>query len=223
MRICVGDIEADGLLPDATQIWCGVFKDIKTGVVKKFWPDLGHDWQQEMKDYLDTVDVLIMHNGIQYDKPLLKKVWDYDYKGKLVDTLWMSRLQNPKRMLPPNAPDKRIGPHSVEAWGLRFGRLKPNHEDWSQFSGDMLHRCSEDVEIQHLTYNALMEEGKPYNWINAHKLTFKLFEILQKQEEYGWLVDQPYMHKCIHMLTHWMDRIDRVMAPHLPLDRKSVV
>lgn len=216
MRICIGDLEANGLLPEATQIWCGVFKDIQTGEITKFSPKPG--WYTAMTQFLDTVDILIMHNGIGFDIPLLRKVWGYEFKGKVVDTLWMSRQQNPNRPLPFNCPKgERIGPHSVEAWGYRLGRSKPAHEDWSRFSPEMLHRCSEDVEIQHQIYNKLMEEAKPFNWTPAHKLTFKLFEILQKQDEYGWLVDQPYMHKCIHQLTHWMDRIDRTIAPYLPL------
>lgn len=212
MRICIGDLEADGLLPTATKVWCGVFKDIQTGEVLKFKPDT----IRNMLNFLDSVDVLIMHNGVGYDWPLLEKLYGYKYKGKKVDTLLMSRLLNPKRILPPNCPNKKAGPHSVEAWGYRVGRGKPEHEDWSKYSDEMLHRCSEDVEIQHLIFNKLKEEYSGKNWKNAFKLTFKLFEYLQKQEQYGWLVNQEHMHKSIHILTHWINRIDRVLEHHLP-------
>lgn len=213
MRACILDTESDGLLREATRLWCAVTKDIQTGQLKKYRP---HEIELFLKD-LGEIDVLIGHNLIQHDLALLRKLHGYEYKGKSVDTLWMSRQQNPKRQVTPGFTDGRIGPHSVEAWGYRLGRSKPAHEDWTQFSEDMLHRCSEDVEIQHLIYKSLMEEAKPYNWMPAHRLTFKLFDILQRQEEYGWLVDQPYMHKCVHQLTNWMDRIDRAIAPHLPL------
>ncbi|MGJ8839522.1 hypothetical protein AB9H28_24425, partial [Salmonella enterica subsp. enterica serovar Kentucky] len=89
----------------------------------------------------------------------------------------------------------KAGPHSIEAWGYRLGRGKPEHEDWSQFSPEMLHRCSEDVEIQYLTMLELHKEGKANNWTDAYNLTFKLFEILQLQEEYGWLADRTYMER----------------------------
>ncbi len=134
---------------------------------------------------LDEADVLIFHNGIGYDFPLLKDLYGWEPKHKVVDTLLMSRLQNPARTVPYQAPNRGIGPHSVEAWGYRLGRGKPDHEDWSVFSPEMLHRCTEDVEIQHLIYNALLEEGKGKNWRNAHMMTFKLFQILKRQEEYG--------------------------------------
>jgi len=203
------------LLPTATKVWCGVFKDIKSKAVVKFGPDE----IEKMLKYMDKVDVLIMHNGIGYDWPLLEKLHGYVYKGKKVDTLLMSRLQKPDRMLPFNMPSKgkRVGPHSVAAWGYRVGRGKPDHEDWSQYSDEMLHRCSEDVEIQHLVYEELLREAKGLGWRNAHLLTFDLFTILQKQEQYGWLVDQPHMHKSISMLSHMIDRIDRIVIPKLPM------
>lgn len=213
MRVCIGDLEADGLLRTVTRVWCGVFKDIESKEVFKFRP---HQISEMLK-FLDSVDVLIMHNGIGYDWPLLKKLYNYEFKGKKIDTLIMSRLLNPKRQVPFNCPNKKTGPHSVEAWGYRVGRGKPEHEDWSQFSEEMLHRCSEDVEIQHLIFNALKEEYSGKNWKNAFKLSFKLFEYLQKQEEYGWLVDRQHMNFCIHQLEHWIARIDKVLDRHLPL------
>lgn len=213
MNIVTGDLEADGLLQSATRVWCGVFKNKKTGEIKKFRP---HQIK-EMLLYLDTVDVLIMHNGLGYDWPLLKKLYGYEFKGKKVDTLIMSRLLNPKRLVPFNCPDKKVGPHSVAAWGYRVGRGKPDHDDWENFSEEMLHRCSEDVEIQELIYDELMKESKNGNWRNAFLMSFELFERLQQQEEYGWLVDQEHMHFCIRQLTKWIERIDRVIQPHLPL------
>jgi DNA polymerase-1 len=214
--IYTGDLESDGLLDTATRIHCGVFKNLLTGEKLFFRPSqIG-----EMLSFLDTVDVLIMHNGIGFDWPLLEKLHGYRFKGKRIDTLIMSRLLSPKRLVPFNCPNKAIGPHSVEAWGWRVGRGKVEHNDWSKFSEEMLHRCSEDVEIQELIFKALEKEYSGKNWKNAFKLSFKLFEYLQKQEEYGWLVDQKHMHSCIHQLDHWISRIDKVLDEHLPMIRE---
>lgn len=211
MRIAFGDLEANGFLQNATKVHCGVFKE-RGGKVVKFRPSQ----VAEMLAYLDTVDVLIMHNGIGYDWPLLKKLYNYEYKGKRVDTLIISRLLNPKRLVPFNCPNKKCGPHSIEAWGYRVGRGKPEHNDWEVFSEAMLHRCSEDVEILELVYDELMKEAGQHNWREAFLLSFQLFEWLQKQEEYGWLVDQEHMHRCIKQLDRWIGLIDRVVTPHLP-------
>lgn len=213
MKIGFLDIEANGLLNTVTKVHCAVVKNKSTKEVRKFRPNE----IQELLAYLDTFDVLIAHNGIGYDFPLLRKLYGYVYKGKVVDTLLMSRLLNPKRLVPFNCPNKTAGPHSIESWGWRVGRGKPEHNDWENYSEDMLHRCSEDVEILELTYDALMEEAKGGNWRNAFLLTFELFTHLQKQEEYGWLVDQKHMHFCIRQLTKWIERIDRVIVPKLPL------
>ena len=211
-RRCVADLEADGLLDTATIVWCGVFKDRDTKEVFKFRP---HQIEAMLK-FMDTCSELQMHNGIGYDFPLLRKLYGYEYKGKKIDTLVLSRLLNPKRTLPFNCPNKRIGPHSVEAWGYRVGRGKPEHEDWSKFSEDMLHRCSEDVEIQFMIYDELMKETSKGDWSVAIPLTMKLFELLQRQEEYGWLVDVEHMQRCINLLDHWVCRIDKVLTPKLP-------
>lgn len=215
MRKCIVDLEANGLLPDATNIWCAVFKDINTQEVFKFHHGQPR-WERECQAFMDECETLIAHNGIGFDFPLLSKLWKYNYKGKRVDTLLISRLHNPDRPRPKGMTGK-AGPHSVEAWGYRLGRGKPEHEDWSQFSPEMLHRCTEDVEIQYQIMHALHKEGKVNNWSDAYALTFKLFEILQLQEDYGWLVDKPYMERCVKQLTNWIDRIDRAVTPHLPV------
>jgi DNA polymerase I-like protein with 3'-5' exonuclease and polymerase domains len=210
----VGDLEANGLLDQATTIHCGVFKDIETGEVFTFRP---HQIANEMVAFLKSVDVLIMHNGIQYDFPLMEKLLGYSYQGKKVDTLIMSRLHRPNRTRPPHMVGKG-GPHSIAAWGYRVGRGKPDHDDWENFSEEMLHRCTEDVEILHLVYDYLTEERTRLggSWRDAYLMTFNLFDILRKQEEYGWLVDQQQLDKNLYFLQMWMDRIDKVLADRLP-------
>lgn len=215
-RVFTGDLEANGLLDDATELFCGVFKNHANGELHSFYPGSHPDHLGEMLRFMDSIDVLLMHGGTFYDWPLLEKLHGWQFKGKKVDTLLMSRLQRPNRMLPKGCPTG-VGPHSVQAWGYRLGRGKVDNEDWSRFTEHMLHRCTEDVEIQHLIYHALMEEGKGEGWRDAHMMTFRLFELLQRQQQYGWKVDMDHMDKCIVMLTHWMQRIDSAVAPYLPL------
>ena len=212
MSSYVFDLEADGLLYEATKVHCGVFKDIETKKVYKFRPNQIED----MLTFMSKADRLIGHNVVQYDFPLLERLYGFEYKGQKVDTLLMSRAQNPKRRLPYNCPNKKAGPHSVEAWGYRVGRGKPEHHEWGEFSEAMLHRCSEDVEIQYLIYKALLKEAEGQDWDRAHRMNVNLFDILRRQEEYGWLVDRPYMEKCIKLLDHWTRKIDKALDPMLP-------
>lgn len=211
MRIALFDLEANGFLHQATKVHCGAVK-AKGLPTKQFRP---HQIQELLKE-LESYDVLIAHNGLGYDFPLLKKLYNWEYKGKIVDSLIMSRLLNPKRLLPPHCPNKKVGPHSIEAWGWRVGRGKPEHNDWENFSEEMMHRCSEDTEILELVYDELLKEAKGGKWRNAFLLSFDLFKWLQKQEEYGWLVDKPLMEQSVKQLTNWIRRIDNAIAPRLP-------
>jgi len=140
----VFDIEADGLYQEATRIWCIVTKDIDTGESKQYY---GRGLEQGISS-INSADTLIGHNIIAYDLPLLDKLgFLEDKKREIVDTFTLSCLLNPDR-----------GGHGLDAWGKRLNRYKPAHEDWSQFSEEMLHRCTEDVEINHLVYKALQKE-----------------------------------------------------------------
>lgn len=212
-RVELFDLESNGLLREATTIHCGVFKDIESGKITKFRPN---EIPQMLK-HMDECDVLIAHNGIGYDFPLLKKLYGYEFKGSKVDTLIMSRLLNPKRLVPFMCPNKKAGPHGLESWGYRVGRGKPEHNDWEVFSEAMLYRCTEDVEILHLVYKELLQEAKGNDWKAAFLMSFRLFEDLHNQEEYGWLVDREHMIRSINILQHWIDRIDEVLVPNLPL------
>jgi len=214
-KVYVGDLEADNLLEDATKIHCGVFSSLDGKDVKFFGPDE----LDSMIAFLETCDVLIFHNGIGYDFPLMEKILGYSYKGTKVDSLLMSRLLNPNRVLPPNAEDRSAGPHSLKSWGYRVGISKPDHEDWSVFSPEMKHRCIEDVKINVLTYHALLKEAKESGggWGNAFKLTFKLFENLQKQEQYGWRFDTPYATRVVEQLERMVARIDKLIDDQIPV------
>lgn len=216
MNTYVFDLEADGFLDVATKVHCGVFLSLDGKETHKFYPGSHHNYIESMLEFMDKADCLIGHNIHGYDFPLLKKLHGYEFTNQKIDTVVWSRLFQPKRFVPFNCPVKNR-PHSIETWGYRLGRYKPDHTDWTKFSEEMLVRCSEDVEIGLLVYKELYKESQEYEWGRATWLTGRLFEILGKQQAYGWLVDKPWMDKCIHQCSHWIDRIDRTLAPRLPV------
>ena len=146
MKIGTFDTEADGFLEQARKVWCGVVKEHSTGNIYSFDPNNICDFLH----LLDTFDCLIGHNCVYYDFPLLKKLYGWEYKGQVVDTLLMSRSQNPSRPVPAGYYGKN--PNSVEAWGYRLGKKKIQHTDWTRYSPEMLERCIQDVEIQYQIY-----------------------------------------------------------------------
>ena len=142
----VCDLESNGLYNEATTIHCAVFKCIDTQQVWKFRS------KDKIVAMLEKATMLIMHNGIGFDVPLLKKIYNYEYKGRVLDTVLLSRelcknIPVPEQMKLDCAEKKQkiSGPHSLAAWGYRLGRGKVEHEDWSVYSPEMMHRCAEDV------------------------------------------------------------------------------
>lgn len=215
MKPWVIDLEANGLFDKVTKLHCAVASTLDGKEIRRF----DNTQMKEFVEFLKTVDIWVGHNIIQYDIPTVEKVLGYKFTGKKVDTLLMSRLQNPHRTAPPQAKNKKeaMKVHGLYAWGVRVGIDKPEIEYWDEYTPEILHRCEEDVRINVATYHALREEGKGQNWKNAHLMTFTLWENLWKQEQAGWLLDEAYIHKSIKLLTHWIDRIDRVLAKYLPL------
>lgn len=151
VREVVFDAEANGFLDEADTLHCLV--GISQGKVTKFTPE---DITGSL-DYLQSFDRIIGHNIIGYDLPLLRKLYGWEFKGEVLDTLVASRLLNPDRPIP-RGYGGRGGPHSIECWGYRLGRWKPDHSSWDVFDMAMLHRCTEDTEINVMVLQELRKE-----------------------------------------------------------------
>lgn len=210
MKVGVFDTESDGLLTEATRLWCACVINLDTKEENVFTPEN----VDSLVDCLSGYDVLIGHNVIGHDFPLLRKLYNWEHKGEIIDTVLISRTQRSNRLSPPTT---KAYPHSVEAWGVRLGDYKLAHEDWTKYSDAMLQRCIQDTRLNIKIYHALLEEGKGEGWEKAHKLNAKLFYWLQRQEEYGWAYDLELSKKHIATLDRWIDKIDRVINPKLPL------
>jgi len=156
--IRIADTESDGFVDQATRVWCVSSIDYEDNddAAIHFGPD---DIDRALV-HLHLADVLVGHNFIRHDLPLLKKLYDWEPKAHqvVVDTLTFSRMLNPKRPRPVGYTGK--GMHSVEAWGYRLGRGKPSHEDWSQYTDDMRIRCNEDTIINLMILKELERESE---------------------------------------------------------------
>ena len=162
MRAIV-DIEADGLLEavikkgvikkkKATKIHCIVAKDIDTGKVYTFPPDMLHGF----RDWSKGISQFIMHNGISYDAPMCNRFLKTSIKpSQIVDTLILSELFNPIR--------EGIKPHSLETWGDKLGMPKGDVDSFEVYTPEMLEYCKQDVNITHKLYQELQNEGKDFS------------------------------------------------------------
>jgi DNA polymerase-1 len=227
--ILIFDAEANGLLDTVTKMHCMVTYDIQTKERQHFYTGQ-KDWIEDSLDYLYGADYLIGHNIINYDLPMLKLLygWEPHKDTKIVDTYIQSRTQYPDRMRPFGMKGK-AGPHGLDAWGYRVGRGKPSYDEWEVFDMEMLHRCSEDVEINELTYHKLCDEGDidPYNfwgcdaaWLESLRLEHKMQHFINDMQDEGFPVNKELMEHHIVVLADMMQVIEDDVLPSIPATPK---
>ena len=138
------DLETDGLYDKCTVIHCIVIHDI----VKDQTFSYGPDAIDQAVNHLSTADVLLGHNVIFYDIPVLQKLYSFTHNARIIDTLICTRLIWPKEVLYeldceqyPQVPVNLRGSASLKAWGWRLADNKIDFKDFSEYSQEMLDYC----------------------------------------------------------------------------------
>ena len=172
------DIETEGL--EGNTIHCIVAKVIGGGTYL-FPPDK----LQEGADLIEIADVLIGHNIIGFDIPVLKKHFDLNLTNHIEDTLVVSRLVNPVL----------TGGHSLENWGYI---LYPNDADkrkaqqpdsWEEYTEEMGEYCIQDVELNADVYYKLLEQVENFSQ-ESIDLEHAVAKIVKEQEQNGFMLDE---------------------------------
>ena len=140
-RWLVFDLESDGLYDKVTKTHCIVIYDITSKQTFSYGPDRITD----ALAHLATADVLVGHNILFYDCPVLEKLYNFKSKARIIDTLICTRLIWPKEKLYeldteqyPQVPAKNRGSASLKAWGWRLADHKIDFKDFSEYSQEML-------------------------------------------------------------------------------------
>jgi DNA polymerase I-like protein with 3'-5' exonuclease and polymerase domains len=159
------------------KIWLVVTRDINTGEVKSWKEASG------LQKYLDNCDLIIMHNGISFDAPVLRETWKTSIMpSQVCDTLVLSRLLSPSLE----------GGHSLDAWGKRLGFLKGEFNDWDGgLTPEMEEYCIQDTLVTQKLYEHLTSELKSNKFDQRSiDLEHKVQAIIAKQERNGFKLDE---------------------------------
>jgi DNA polymerase I-like protein with 3'-5' exonuclease and polymerase domains len=198
MRIVL-DIETN---LEFDRIWCVVVRDIDTGLVNTWTDD-----HPSLQAFLTKADKIIMHNGVFFDAPILKKVWGYTMrKSQVVDTLVMSRLYNPSLE----------DGHSLDSWGKRLGFLKTEFNDFSKFTQEMLDYCIQDTLVTQKLYEHLTKEMKNDFSQKSIDLEHEVAIIIAEQERNGFKLDEKGATQLLCELKTKLDAIQVEMQSIFP-------
>jgi len=151
------DIETNGLLYNVSSIHCLVIHDTETDKTMVFNDEGSADPIVRGVQLLEDADLVVGHNIIGYDLPVLRKLYGwFGRTGDCLDTLLLSRLYHPNLMEIDKQnnwegmPLKLYGSHGLEAYGYRLKEHKgifAKETDWSGWSQDMQDYCVQDVKV----------------------------------------------------------------------------
>ena len=185
------------------KIWMCVTRDIETDEVKVWKAASG------LQKYLEVCDLIIMHNGINFDAPCLRKNWNVTMKlSQVYDTLVASRLLNPSLE----------DGHSLEAWGKRLGYAKGNFSDWDNgATPEMEEYCIQDTLVTTKLYNHLILTLQLEKFSQRSiDLEHNVQTIITKQEENGFKLDEAKSLQLLSLLKTKLDIIQSEMQSIFP-------
>jgi DNA polymerase I-like protein with 3'-5' exonuclease and polymerase domains len=185
------------------QIWMCVTRNIETDEVKV--------WKQVsgLQEYLAGCDLIIMHNGINFDSQVLKETWKVTMKlSQVCDTLVLSRLLSPSLE----------GGHSLDAWGQRLGFLKGDFCDWDAgWSQEMEDYCIQDTLVTAKLYNHLVTTLQSEEFsLQSQELEHEVQAVITKQEAAGFKLDEVNALSLLAELKAKLDAIQVDMQSIFP-------
>ena len=152
----VFDIETDGLKHDVTTIHCISIYDAETNKIISYNDSGKNEPVVRGVQRLHDADLIIGHNVIAYDVPVIKKLYPWFEPSIVIDTLVLSRLYHADMISLDKAknwnhmPLSMYGRHSLESYGYRLGEYKGSfskNTDWKEFSEEMQDYCEQDVKV----------------------------------------------------------------------------
>jgi len=217
------DMEGDNLLYGIKNVWCIVAYDIERD---EYLISLPEQWGNNVQLFEQLYPIedkhsftshetllncieknkIVFHNAFGFDIPALQKLYPPFNPPRVEDTFILSSLFNPDRP----------GGHSVESYGESFGITKPKHEDWTQFSPEMLHRCIEDVKITVKIWKLMEKERHSHDWEAAIQGEYNIAKANAQQEMNGVLFDSEYAMQLYSEIDAEIQTINQEVIPQIP-------
>jgi len=212
------DIETNGFLNVCDKVHCIVLKNIDTGEI--LTPS-----NEDAIKLLEDAELIIGHNIIKFDIPVLEKLYSATFRGKIFDTLVGTRLVysdiKDNDFSRKDFPKDCIGKHSLKAWGNRIGEYKEQIDtDWQTFTPEMLEYCIQDTEVTYKLYKVLEEKGYSQE---AMDLEHDVASLIFKQEQYGFTFNKEKAQELYTKLnTRRLELEEQLQKIFLPITEHRV-
>lgn len=226
---CIGvfDTETDGLIDEMTTMH---YACVVNAVNREEFTTTN---PEQLCDHLDQYGVLVGHNIIGFDLPMLYKKFGWKPKPHviIVDTLWLSRMYHP---------DIDNG-HSLGAWGERLGNPKTEYYpvmdpeqpvyDSTYTLADAVkdprwkgsirtHRmcsyCDQDVDVNVDVFWKLVELLKNFTWQSIECETVVAL-LIQRQMDHGFVFHKEqaevFHAKLVERIIELEDEVHRSFMP----------
>lgn len=209
MNYSVFDMETDGLIETVTKIHCVCITKFHDGLVGKFTLTD----PEEIKNFFLTEEIIVGHNIIKFDIPVIEKLLGIKITARAIDSLGLSQYLYPERQK-----------HGLEFWGIDLGIEKPPISDWSNLAvEDYIYRCEEDVKINIELFNMEIEYLKKIYDNNSddinrliNYLMFKL-QCAREQEEMKWKLDVDKCQENLQFLQSELQTKMETVSDLMPL------
>ena len=139
----------------------------------------------KFKKETTDIDKFIGHNIIDFDAPILDKLWGTNLTiDKMYDILVLSQILSPQRE-----------GNSLKAWGVRLGFDKISFDNFDNFSEEMVTYCKNDVLLTEKLYNKLTKDKEEYKFSDKSiELEHKIRDVIRRQTEHGFYLDEQKAH-----------------------------
>ena len=216
-------------------IHCGVVIDVDTGVVSKF---VGfEEIRDKMIPLLTSYDVLIAHNGINFDFLVLKMVFGVQYSVRDQYNEWDSFNNKPVKIVDTYVLSKTLNPdrkaHSIGYFGeilnfpkidwrakaVELGLIKqhaPRGAEFAVYHPEMLEYNIRDVELNIAVYHYLLKEWGTWPWIEAFVLESQVAEIITRQTHRGFQFNAAKAEANVRELDVLMEQARLLVEPCIP-------
>jgi len=153
---------------------------------------------------MDQAGYLCGHNVVGFDLPVLKKLYNYSPKPRILDTALTSRVMHSDLrgldMQRKDFPKELWGSHSLNAWGHRLGGInKIAYEgNFERYDEDMKKYCERDVLVTYALAQYLKALEPDVRMLS---IEHGFAHVIRKQELRGFCFDEARAMAFISHLT----------------------